>query len=67
MEKYLNKILKSPELRRSKYLEGFLTIAQDDAFNKLKKEGDKSVKPTKLPQMITKNGEANCVINQDIN
>ncbi|KAL4500560.1 hypothetical protein ABPG72_002984 [Tetrahymena utriculariae] len=67
MEKYLNKILKSPELKRSKFVEGFLTLTQEDAFSKLKKDGDKLVKQTKINQMITQNGEAQCVINQDIN
>ncbi len=40
MEQFLNKLLKQPELRNSKFIEGFLGMVNEDLFNKLKKEGE---------------------------
>lgn len=56
MEKYLNKMIECPETRKSKYLEGFLTIVNEDQFNKLKKESEKLSRPNKLSQMTTITG-----------
>ncbi|EGR31692.1 PX domain protein [Ichthyophthirius multifiliis] len=67
MEHFLNKLLKQPELKCSKYLEGFLGMTSDDQFLKLKKEGENLQKIQKVQNMVTINGKAECVINQEIN
>ncbi|EGR34144.1 PX domain protein [Ichthyophthirius multifiliis] len=67
MQQFLNKIFKSPELKNSKYIEGFLGMVSDEQFKQLQKESERLNKLQRVQNLENLNGKADCVINNDMN